>query len=222
MTPPRAVLFDWDNTLVDTWTIIHRALRDTLLAMGHAPWSEAETRARVRHSIRESFPPLFGDRWREARKIFYRRYGVHGLEGPAPLAGAEGLLDAVAACAAMAGVISNKDGPAVRREVCALGWQDRFAAVVGAHDAPADKPDPAPVHLALAGSGIAAGGDVWLVGDTATDLECARRTGCRGILVGDADAGTRSAFDLRRGANMFATCGELAEFVRELHHPHMN
>jgi phosphoglycolate phosphatase len=31
---PKAVIFDWDNTLVDSWPVIHHALNETLEAYG--------------------------------------------------------------------------------------------------------------------------------------------------------------------------------------------
>ena len=64
---PDAIIFDWDNTLVDTWPVIHAALFETFTAMGHVPWTLEETKARVALSMRESFPKLFGDRWAAAR-----------------------------------------------------------------------------------------------------------------------------------------------------------
>jgi len=64
---PRAILFDWDNTLVDSWATIHEALNFLMRAMDKPEWSLAETRERVRLSLREAFPPLFGERWEEAR-----------------------------------------------------------------------------------------------------------------------------------------------------------
>ncbi|HEY6335247.1 MAG TPA: hypothetical protein VI113_05115, partial [Alphaproteobacteria bacterium] len=45
LTRPRALLFDWDSTLVDNWRSIETALNATLVAMGHAPWTAEETRA---------------------------------------------------------------------------------------------------------------------------------------------------------------------------------
>src|SRR4029079_2421978 len=39
LRPPRAVLFDWDNTLVDNWATITEAFNATLTAMGHRPWT---------------------------------------------------------------------------------------------------------------------------------------------------------------------------------------
>ncbi|PPR65951.1 MAG: hypothetical protein CFH03_00782, partial [Alphaproteobacteria bacterium MarineAlpha3_Bin2] len=36
---PRAILFDWDNTLVDSWPTIIDALNVTLEAYGKTPWT---------------------------------------------------------------------------------------------------------------------------------------------------------------------------------------
>ncbi len=47
------------------------------------------------------------------------------------------------------GVVSNKAGKFLRAEVVHLGWSPHFGAVVGAGDARADKPDPAPILMAL-------------------------------------------------------------------------
>ena len=74
----------------------------------------------------------------------------------------------------------------LRREVARLGWSGYFGSIVGAGDAPADKPACEPVHLALAPSGVPAGAEVWFVGDTAVDIECARNTGCVAVLLLDA------------------------------------
>ena len=64
MTPPArlpaAVLLDWDNTLVDSWPVIHEALCETFLALERQPWTLEETKQRVHHSLRDSFPDLFG------------------------------------------------------------------------------------------------------------------------------------------------------------------
>ena len=60
---PKAVLFDWDGTLVNSWPIIHESMNRTLEAMGQTLWTMDYTLERVRKTLRESFPPLLGDRW---------------------------------------------------------------------------------------------------------------------------------------------------------------
>jgi phosphoglycolate phosphatase len=186
MSEPRAIVFDWDNTLVDTWATIHEALTLTFTAMGHTPWTLDETKARTRHSLRNAFPPLFGDRWEEARKLYLDHFGAIHLERLAPITGAAQLLAEVQAVGLHLAVLSNKTGRLLRLEVQHLGWDRHFARLVGAGDASADKPDPAAMLLALEGSGFS-GADVWYVGDTALDMECAARAGCIGVLLGPLD-----------------------------------
>jgi len=70
LSRPQAILFDWDNTLIDSWATIHEALNVVMAAMDKPLWSIEETKKRVRLSLRESFPVHFGDRWEEARRIY--------------------------------------------------------------------------------------------------------------------------------------------------------
>lgn len=187
MSLPRAIVFDWDNTLVDSWATIHEALVLTFTAMGHQPWTLAETKARVRHSLRDAFPPLFGDRWDEARKLYLDHFTAIHIERLAPIAGAVELLARAQAAGFHLAILSNKTGRILRAEADHLGWGRYFARLVGAGDARADKPDPAAMEFALDGSGFS-DAEVWYVGDTALDMECAARAGCIGVLVGAGDA----------------------------------
>jgi phosphoglycolate phosphatase len=182
---PRAILFDWDNTLVDTWLTIHEALNHVMAAMDKPLWSLAETRARVRLSLRESFPLHFGDRWEEARGIYLERFRAIHLDRLTPLPGRAEMVTALAGEGIFLGVVSNKTGALLRREAEALGWSGYFGRLVGAGDAIADKPDPAPVWLALEPSTLEPGAEVWFVGDTGVDIECAGNAGCVSVLLGD-------------------------------------
>jgi phosphoglycolate phosphatase len=182
---PQAILFDWDNTLVDSWAVIHEALNHVMAAMDKPAWSIAETRARVRLSLRESFPLHFGARWEEARGIYLDRFRAIHLERLTALPGCADLLEALAAEGIFLGVVSNKTGALLRLEAEQLGWSRHFGGIVGAGDATADKPHPAPVQLALKASGLAAGEGVWFVGDTDVDMVCAGNAGCVPVLLGD-------------------------------------
>jgi phosphoglycolate phosphatase len=181
---PRAILFDWDNTLVDSWATIHDALNFLMRAMDKPEWSMAETRERVRLSLRESFPLHFGERWEEAREIYLDRFRAIHLDRLAALPGREAMLHSLAETGIYLGIVSNKTGPLLRCEVERLGWSGFFGSVVGAGDATADKPSCEPVHLALAESGVMPGEDVWFVGDTAVDMQCAENSGCVAVLLG--------------------------------------
>jgi phosphoglycolate phosphatase len=190
---PRAIIFDWDNTLVDSWATIHDALNFLMASMERPPWTIEETRERVRLSLRESFPRIFGERWEEAQRIYLDRFRAIHLGRLTPLPGREAMLSALAADGHYLAVVSNKTGAVLRNEVAHLGWSPLFGAIVGAGDAHTDKPHRAPVELALQPSGIAPGPDVWFVGDTAVDMECALASGCIPVLLGEHDGSAEFA-----------------------------
>lgn len=181
---PRAVIFDWDDTLVDNWDTAFKALNAALVHMGAEPWSEAEARRRSGPSARDLFTQLFGaNRWQEADKIYYDTFCKLVLANARTHEGAEEFLKTLAANGIYMAVVSNKRNPLLRQEIDNLGFNKYFRKVVAAGEAAADKPDPAPLLLALEGSGIAPGLDVWYIGDSHTDMMCALRAGCTAVLI---------------------------------------
>lgn len=210
---PKAILFDWDNTLVDSWAIIHHAMTATFQALGQRPWTLEETRQNVRQSARDAFPRLFGERAAEATKVFYRTYEADHLSQLRALPGAGEMLAALAAADdLLLGVVSNKRGDILRLEAAKLGWDRFFGTVVGATDAAADKPSPEVVDFALTGSGIAAGPAVWFVGDTDIDILCARNAGCTAILLRTEAPGPGEFDGLPLGGHV-GDCGSFARLV---------
>ncbi len=183
---PAAIVWDWDNTLVDGWAAIAAGLNAAFAAFGLPRWTTEEVKARVRRSLRESFPEIFGAEWERARDVFYAEVRARHLGVLSAMPGAAEALRAGTALAPMA-VNSNKQGPLLRAEAAHLGWAELFRALVGAGDAEADKPDPAPMLLALVACGVPAGPAVWYVGDTALDMQAARAAGCAAVLLGRAE-----------------------------------
>ena len=212
---PQAILFDWDNTLVDSWATIHQALNTVMAAMGKPLWSLQETKRRVRLSLRESFPLHFGDRWEEARRLYLDTFARIHLDQLTALPGRGELLKQLSDEGIFLGVVSNKTGALLRREVERLGWSALFGRVVGAGDALSDKPDAAPVTLALEPSGVGSGETVWLVGDTGVDMECARNGGCVPVLLG-AVAITDEEFAKCAPRFAFSDCQALFRFIQGL------
>lgn len=194
---PKAILFDWDNTLVNTWPTIHRSLNHVLREMGHDEWSLNHVKSHVKKSMRDAFPELFGERWEEAAAIYQSYYRSIHLDDLKPLQGAVELLEWLKTQPIHVALVSNKRGPTLRIEAEHLGFSGYFDALIGAGDADFDKPSPAPALLALGGSGLAADESVWFVGDTSIDLECANNAGLFAVLYGDAQA-QESALDGHR------------------------
>jgi phosphoglycolate phosphatase len=131
------------------------------------------------------------------------------------MAGAEELMDALEKKNVPLAVVSNKRGDLLRREVSHLGWMSRFFALVGAQDAPADKPDPAPIHHVLRTLGMSASREIWVVGDTDIDMRAGLAAGCSAILIGPGPADPKLLDDLQP-FQKFHTCDALAGFVRGL------
>ena len=183
---PKAIIFDWDNTLVNTWPVIHEAMVATFMAMGHEPWTLEQTKARVRKSMRDAFPELFGDQWQKAGEVYQQAYRENSASKLVPLSQSLEVLQKIDDMGVYCAVVSNKKGPVLRREVENMGWNKYFKTIVGADDAARDKPHADPVHMAFDKSGINPARDVWFVGDSDVDLECALNTGCTAILYGES------------------------------------
>lgn len=215
MTQPKAILFDWDNTLIDSWLIIHDALNFTFAAHGKPSWSLKNTRLRVRKSLRDSFPDIFGDQWKQAADTFYGRFDAIHLDMLSPIQGISEMLAELAGLGIYLGVVSNKRGQYLRREAVHLGWDMHFGKLVGALDADTDKPSPQPVDMALAGSGIDAGPHVWFVGDADIDMECAFNAGLKGVLLRPEAPGTDEFRD-HPPAHHAADGAALCKLVKEL------
>ena len=213
---PRALLFDWDNTLVDSWGAIHHALAVTFEAMGREPWTLEETRQRVRRSAREAFPELFGARAEEAAGIFYQTVESDHLETLEAHEGAEALLRGLAESGSYyLAVVSNKRGDLLRREVARLGWDGYFERLVGANDATRDKPAVDAAEMALGDSGLAPGPEVWFVGDTDIDMVCAANAGCLPVLLRAEPPGAGEFAGSEPGVHVVG-CVQLLEAVRAI------
>jgi len=184
---PKAVIFDWDNTLVDTWPIIAKAINATFREWHMPEWTLDDVKARVRKSMRDSFPDIFGkDKWQAAGEFYQAQYRAIHLEALEALPQAAELLAQIKGKGLFSVVVSNKKGPNLRKEVEHLGWMKFFDTIVGSDDAPRDKPHVDPVLLAFEKSHLKPGRDVWFIGDSEIDLECAHATGCIAILYGEA------------------------------------
>ncbi len=184
LTIPTAVLFDWDNTLVDTWPLIHGGMRVVFEKRGLAPWTLKETKERCHESAREGLPKLFPDDWQSAMDDFYGYIQARHLDDLVLLPFANEVIKCLTARGIPLGLVSNKNKQLLVKEVMHLGFSEYFGTVVGSADAVRDKPDPAPVQLALEQLGTKPSMDVWLIGDTPVDWKSAKAASIRAIGVG--------------------------------------
>ena len=180
---PKAIIFDWDSTLVDNWQSIANALNATLIEMGKTPWTVTQVRQNSKNSARDAFPHIFGDHWKDALVFFYKDFRELLLTGIEPLPGAENLLRFLREKGIYSGIISNKNGAFLRNEIKKLDWDKYFDNVLGATDLDVDKPSKEIIDALLKQTEIPPSKSVWFIGDAIVDLECAYMANCTPILV---------------------------------------
>lgn len=183
-----AVLFDLDGTLVDSLGDIAAALNHALASVGQRTLSEDAVRACIgegaRHLVEQALPiearePAVID---EALGLYRARYRANLVVRTRAYPGLEALALSLRARGAPLGVVTNKPHAPACEIVERIFGAGLFGVVIGEAEGRPRKPDPAPVRLALESLGATLEGAV-LVGDSAIDLETARRAGIRGIGV---------------------------------------
>ena len=181
---PDAIFFDWDNTLIDNWTAIHLAYNKTLKQMGFKEQSFNKTLKESKYSLRDAFPKTFKSNWKKAKTIFYKEFKNIHLKNLKPKQGSELLLSIIKKKKILVGIISNKDGKLLRKEVGYLKWTNKyFKIIIGANDALKDKPSDYPFKLALSKIGKKPSKKIWYVGDSDIDIQFAKKCGCYSIFL---------------------------------------
>lgn len=205
---PDAVLFDWDNTIVDSWRISHGAMNAVLDHFGRARLSEEDFLTIPQTSLKDNLPHFFADQAHEAETVYYDAYEKIHLDHLRLLPGASDLIQSLDEGGVPMAVVSNKTGKMLRMEVDFLNWNSYFEVVVGSRDLEHDKPSPIPALYALKACGVKPSKKVFFVGDSAVDLACARASGLTPVLVGGLGPVAIDAAD----ALKFQDCFELKRF----------
>lgn len=190
-----AVLFDCDGTLADSEPMITASIIDMLADEGVTVTTE-QVRGVFGPPLLEMAELLIGERITPERMARMReRYWVHARPRSAavrPMAGAEALLDALAARTVPLAMVTNKTEASTAVQLAQFGWEGRFGAVVCADSVPNAKPAPDPAVEALRRLGVLPERSAF-VGDTESDTACARDAGIP-LVIGLT--GTRSGAHL--------------------------
>jgi phosphoglycolate phosphatase len=216
---PKAIIFDWDNTLVNTWPKLMKSINGTLEKFDLEQWTLEEVKQRTHKSCKDSFPILFGKDAKEAADYFYYLYRERfGEEQPSPIEGAESLLETIQRYGIKAGIVSNKEGETLRKEVKLSNWEKYFGSILGSRDTEKDKPHPLPVIKTLEALNLAQCNDIWFIGDTIVDLECANAANCHPILFGDKVAAPGHE-NLEYAFSHFETLDQFSDYINKIHKP---
>ena len=174
----KAVLFDWDGTIVNTMGLIQKAHDHVRESFQLEPIDRSERVAVVFKSAREAFPDLYGDKAGEAERLFYDFYHAHHRDFLEIFEDAQSLFQMIKDNGMALGIVSNKRHETLGEEIKASGLSDYIDSYIGAGKAARDKPAADPLLMCLKDINPDLNAeDILYVGDTETDLLCAQNAG---------------------------------------------
>jgi HAD superfamily hydrolase (TIGR01549 family) len=204
---PRAVLFDFDGTLVDSGPQIERALLATLRAHGYAATHEdgpfmgppvLDVIERLTGRSGDDATPLLED--------YLARYLGEYAPRTEPYQGAVALLDALARIDVPLAIVTNKFERSIHPVLDGMGWASRFGAVIGADTVPHPKPAPDAALEAARRLGV----DITacaFVGDSTHDMSCGASAGVASV-IGVTTTTPRAALEAAGASDICATIEE--------------
>ena len=180
----RGYLFDLDGTLIDTAPDLMQALNHALGEAGIAPVSEQLTRHWVGHGVRAMLKAAFAHHGVECSPARFDAletacvdyYRAHIADHSKPYPAVVQTLDALAEQVPLA-VVTNKLAALSERLLEALNLRRFFRVVVGRGTTANPKPAAEPALYACERLGVAPA-EALFVGDSETDVACARAAGC--------------------------------------------
>jgi pyrophosphatase PpaX len=176
----RAVLFDLDGTLLDSFALITAAFREACRrVLGREP-TEREVMDRWGQPLQARFQALAPDRVAELTRIYSACYDASFRTLARAFPGVEELLRRLRARGLGLGVVTSKRRRSTLRDLEAFGLLGYFATVVASEDVTRVKPAPEPVLRALTALRADPAGS-WLVGDGHLDVLAGRAAGVRTI-----------------------------------------
>ena len=184
LMPPKMMGFDWDGTLVDSRELVSHALHATCAKYAKKPLENFRGCFGAK-ALKDYFPDLFEENYEAAKDYYYYMIEAAHLEKLIIMPHALELLDFLHEKTIPLFIVSNKRHDLLTAELQHLGWTSYFFTWLGEGMAPHNKPHPAPLSQALEEKGVSPSQDIWFVGDTAADVDCALAAKCTAILIKD-------------------------------------
>lgn len=217
---PKAILLDWDNTLANTRNSIVEAMEHTLKKYNKEPWNITKTKYRdTKKSLKENFPNFFGSDANNAYTEYLKYYTKYAYNKVSPMENASSFLKFCNQNNIDLYIVSNKEKSLLLKEVDICFPNILFKKILGDGDAPQNKPSPDPVFTALDNVCYKINKDnVWLIGDSKQDTECAYNANIQPILLGKGkfmdDAYIKAKTNSSLPLLVFEDFKEIANYLR--------
>jgi len=180
----RAIVFDWDGTLVDSTALIAGALRSACAAIGNPVPSETDARFVIGLGLADALAHVAPGLDAHEQRALLGHYRTHYLDGEAAIPlfdGAYAMLEELDAAGFLLGVATGKTRVGLDRALAAKGLAGRFHATRCA-DEGFPKPHPDMLRVVMDRLAVQPA-ETLMIGDTTHDLDLARNAGAHAVAV---------------------------------------
>jgi len=174
--PLKALLFDFDGTLIDASNVICTCFNRTLARQGLGPLDPEEIRSRIGKPLRDMFLP-FSDEADLEQLIRGYRESFHELSpGKSSLIpGVRELLTRMDN-GILLGVVTSRTARGARQILEEFQLLEKFTVLIGIEDVTRGKPHPEGLLKALSRMNVSSDRAAF-IGDTVFDIEAGRKAG---------------------------------------------
>ena len=174
----KAILFDADGTIIDTFRDIHNSINRTLEEFGLPLCSEEESRRTIGPGTSKLasliLRPEHMDKAEKVTARYREIYFDHCVDEMKLYPHTIELLNTLKGCSLV--VVSNKPQCITEKILETFGIKDCFEIILCSDTAGVSKPDPKMIHIVLDQLGISLSAAL-LIGDSDKDILAARRAG---------------------------------------------
>jgi phosphoglycolate phosphatase len=162
------------------------AMEYVLKKYGKEAWNNTKKKYRdPQKSLKDNFPNFFGDEYMKAYNEYMEYYVKYAQYKVIPMEYAEDFLQFCNKHKIDLYIVSNKEKSLLLKEVELCFPEICFKNILGNGDAVENKPSPEPVWEALRDVKYKINSDnVWLIGDSKQDTECAYNAKIQPVLIG--------------------------------------
>lgn len=186
MNHPKLIILDWDNTLINTTPAFLKTINYIMDKYNLPEWNiTRKIKGDQTKSLKENFPIIFGEKHEEAYQDYLDYYKNEGYKLVEQMDGAENFLKKLVELDIKFCIVTNKDKQLLVNEIKKCYPEFNFTHVLANGDTPNNKPAPDSVFKIMEDFDFELNPEnVWLIGDSEGDLQCAVNANCKPILFG--------------------------------------